>query len=78
MATNRPGQPGVFKSPEGEAEYQAAYDATLSAWPVPSKSIFVPTRAGLTHVLASGPEDAPPLVLLPMTFISDHADVQRV
>lgn len=65
-----PGQPGVFKSPEGEAEYLAAYDATLVAWPVPFQSLVVPTRAGRTHVIASGPEDAPPLVLLPMTFIS--------
>ena len=64
------GQPGIFKSPEGEAEYRAAYDATLASWPVPYQSLIVPTRAGGTHVIASGPEDAPPLVLLPMTFIS--------
>lgn len=64
------GQPGIFKSPEGGAEYRTAYDATLSAWPVPFRSLVVPTRAGRTHVIASGPEDAPPLVLLPMTFIS--------
>jgi pimeloyl-ACP methyl ester carboxylesterase len=70
MAKDMPGQPGVFKSPEGEAEYQAAYAATLAAWPVPYRSICVPTRAGRTHVLACGPEDALPLVLLPMTFIS--------
>ena len=64
------GQSSVFKSPEGEADYRAAYAATLAAWPVPFQSLCVPTRAGRTHVIASGPEDAPPLVLLPMTFIS--------
>ena len=64
------GHPGIFKSPEGEAQYLATYDATLAAWPVPYQSLIVPTRAGRTHVIASGPEDAPPLVLLPMTFIS--------
>ena len=64
------GQSSVFKSPEGEAEYGAAYAATLAAWPVPFHSLCVPTRAGRTHVIASGPKDAPPLVLLPMTFIS--------
>ncbi|HUL62232.1 MAG TPA: alpha/beta fold hydrolase, partial [Methanocella sp.] len=65
-----PGRSSVFKSPESEAEYNAAYDATLAAWPVPYQSLCVPTRAGLTHAIVSGPEDAPPLVLLPMTFIS--------
>jgi len=60
----------VFRSPEGGAEYHAAYAATLAAWPVPYRSLIVPTRAGRTHVIACGPEDAPPLVLLPMTFIS--------
>jgi pimeloyl-ACP methyl ester carboxylesterase len=64
------GQPGIFKSPEGEAEYRAAYSTTLAAWPVPYQSLMVPTRAGRTHVIACGQEDAPPLVLLPMTFIS--------
>ncbi|MGA9141481.1 MAG: alpha/beta hydrolase [Methanocella sp.] len=64
------GQTGVFKSSEGEAEYREAYDATLAAWPVPYQSLIVPTRAGRTHVIASGREYAPPLVLLPMTFIS--------
>jgi pimeloyl-ACP methyl ester carboxylesterase len=63
-------QSRVFKSREGEAEYRAAYDVSLSAWPVPFRSICVPTRSGRTHVIASGPEDAPPLVLLPMSFIS--------
>lgn len=65
-----PVQSSVFRSPEGEAEYYAAYDATLSAWPVPFRSLVVPTCAGRTHIIASGPEEAPPLVLLPMTFVS--------
>lgn len=54
----------VFKSPEAEARYLEAYNATLSQWPVPYESLFIPTRFGVTHVIASGPKDAPPLVLL--------------
>src|SRR5580765_7781478 len=54
----------AFKTPEGEAKYLAAYDAALKLWPVPYDEIDIPTRFGTTHVVVSGPKDAPPLVLL--------------
>jgi pimeloyl-ACP methyl ester carboxylesterase len=54
----------AFKTPEGEAAYLAAYDAAMKLWPVPYEDIEIPTRFGITHVLISGPKDAPPLVLL--------------
>ena len=54
----------IFKTPEGQAKYLAAYDATLALWPVPYESLDVPTRFGSTHIIISGPKDAPPLVLL--------------
>ena len=54
----------AFKTPQGEAAYLAAYDAAMELWPVPYQEIEVPGRFGITHVVASGPEDAPPLVLL--------------
>jgi pimeloyl-ACP methyl ester carboxylesterase len=54
----------AFRTSEGEAAYLAAYDAALKAWPVPYEEIEIPTRFGTTHVVASGPKDAPSLVLL--------------
>lgn len=54
----------AFKTPEGEAAFLAAYDAAIKLWPVPYEEIEVPTRFGMTHVVTSGPKDAPPLVLL--------------
>jgi pimeloyl-ACP methyl ester carboxylesterase len=54
-----------FKTTEGKARYMAAYDAVLQAWPVSYEEIDVPTRWGRTHVIASGPPEAPALVLLP-------------
>ena len=53
-----------FKTPEGKAAFLAAYDAVLRLWPVPYEEIDIPTRFGMTHVVTSGPNDAPPLVLL--------------
>jgi len=55
---------GPFKSLDGEARYLAAYDAVLRMWPVPFEEIDIPTPFGITHVIACGPKDAPPLVLL--------------
>jgi pimeloyl-ACP methyl ester carboxylesterase len=56
--------PSAFKSPEGEAAFLAAYDAGLKAWPVPYEEISTSSRFGMTHVVVSGPKEAPPLVLL--------------
>jgi pimeloyl-ACP methyl ester carboxylesterase len=54
----------VFRTPEGEQQYRTAYDAVLAKWPVPYESIFVQTRYGETHVIASGTKENPPLILL--------------
>ncbi len=73
----------VFRTPEDEAKYMAAYDAVLALWPVPYESFDVPTRFGKTHVIASGPKEAQPLVLLHATsasatmWFSNIADLSR-
>ena len=57
-------QQSVFKTPEGKAAFLAAYDAAMKLWPVSYEEMDIPTRFGTTHVVASGPKDAEPLVLL--------------
>jgi pimeloyl-ACP methyl ester carboxylesterase len=54
----------AFKTPEGEAEYLAAYDAAMQQWPASYEEKEIPSRFGMTHVVVCGPKDAPPLVLL--------------
>jgi pimeloyl-ACP methyl ester carboxylesterase len=54
----------TFRSPEGKAQYLLAYEAVLSQWPVPYQELEISTRFGDTHIIASGPEDAPSLILL--------------
>jgi pimeloyl-ACP methyl ester carboxylesterase len=54
----------AFKTPEGEAAFLAAYDAAMKLWPVPYEELEIPNRFGTTHIIVSGPNDAPPLVLL--------------
>jgi pimeloyl-ACP methyl ester carboxylesterase len=62
--------PSPFKSPKGEAEFMAAYAATLRLWPVPYESMDITGRYGRTHLVASGPKDAPTWVLLHMYLTS--------
>lgn len=40
------------------------YTELLTQWPLPAEQLRVDTRHGETFVVASGPRDAPPLVLL--------------
>jgi pimeloyl-ACP methyl ester carboxylesterase len=54
----------AFKTPEGEAAFLAAYDDAMKLWPVSYEELEIPSRFGLTHVIVSGPKEAPPLVLL--------------
>ena len=59
-----PDAPTILKTSAGPADYLPAYDAALALWPVPYESLFVQSRFGTTHLIASGPADAPPLLLL--------------
>jgi pimeloyl-ACP methyl ester carboxylesterase len=52
-----------FRSPEHRAQFIELYDATMRAWPVPYEERDVSTSFGSTHVVVTGKESAPPLVL---------------
>lgn len=54
----------VYKSPDVKARFMQIYDEKMAGWPVPYEDIFVDTQYGTVHVIASGPEDGPPLLLL--------------
>ncbi|HTR37899.1 MAG TPA: alpha/beta hydrolase [Bryobacteraceae bacterium] len=53
----------IYKSAELEKEVRQHYAEVLKLWPVPSQHLRVPTREGETFVVASGPQDAPPVLL---------------
>jgi pimeloyl-ACP methyl ester carboxylesterase len=53
-----------FKTSQGKTAFLSAYDAAMELWPVPYEELDIPGSFGSTHVIVSGPEDAPPLVLL--------------
>ena len=68
----------VFHSPAGEEQIMQAYQAVLDHWPVPCEQRFIATNFGETHVIVSGPQDAPPLVLLHALLASAAAWYRNV
>jgi pimeloyl-ACP methyl ester carboxylesterase len=50
--------------------YWQAYEDSLALWPLPCTTGFVDTPHGATHVVASGPEAGPPVVLLHAASLS--------
>jgi len=54
----------IYRSDAGAHAVEDHYRALLRAWPVPSEQLRVPTHAGETFVVACGPRDAPPVLLL--------------
>ncbi|MEV6561770.1 alpha/beta fold hydrolase [Nocardia sp. NPDC051756] len=58
------GVTAIYKSERGASKVRQRYAELLEAWPIPAERRRVPTREGETFVLVSGPEDAPPLLLL--------------
>jgi pimeloyl-ACP methyl ester carboxylesterase len=53
----------VFMSDELKSTLFEAYDAVQRLWPTPVEDLYVPTRFGVTHVLANGSPSSPPVVL---------------
>lgn len=70
-------QLSLFKTPEAEAAYRAAYEESLRLWP-PHESLDIATKFGQTHVIACGPSTAAPVVLLSaMSFQRNHVVCDR-
>jgi pimeloyl-ACP methyl ester carboxylesterase len=57
-------KPDPFRNPQARARFIAKYDAVVAGWPVPCEERDVRTEFGTTHVIVSGADSAPPLVLL--------------
>lgn len=59
------GKSSIYRSPEGEAALEELYEEALARLGPDRETRVVGTGLGQTHVILAGPEDAPPLVVLP-------------
>jgi pimeloyl-ACP methyl ester carboxylesterase len=55
---------GIYRSADGARAVEELYRAFLARWPVPNEQLRLDTREGETFVVACGPPEAPPLLLL--------------
>lgn len=55
----------MYKSAEGREAIMEWYEDVVAKLDVEVESLYVNTRFGRTHMLVCGPEDAPPLFLVP-------------
>jgi pimeloyl-ACP methyl ester carboxylesterase len=54
----------IYRSREGEAELMSLYDEALALLGPGCETRMIGTGLGWTHVISTGPQDAPPLVVL--------------
>jgi len=54
----------IYFTPQVQTKMMAIYDAKLAQWPTPYETRYLDTFYGKVHVIISGPEDAPPVLLL--------------
>jgi pimeloyl-ACP methyl ester carboxylesterase len=54
----------LYKSDEAKANIKALYNRKRSALTIDTTDVWVETPFGRTHLLVTGPENAPPLVLI--------------
>jgi pimeloyl-ACP methyl ester carboxylesterase len=54
----------IYKDEETKSKFLSFYKKSLAAWPVPYEEFMVQTRYGDTHVIASGPIEKDPIVLI--------------
>lgn len=62
ILTHRP--PSIYASDDVRAKFHALYDEKMQAWPLPFEDRFLDTEYGKVHVVVSGLEDGPPMLLL--------------
>lgn len=56
--------PDIYRSTDGRAAVLRWYDAQLAALPPAVDAVYIETPAGQTHVVAAGPPEAPPVIVL--------------
>ena len=60
----------VYKAQKYEDAHLKIYDEKLAQWPLPYEERYVDTEYGKIHVVISGPQDAPPMLLLNASGLS--------
>lgn len=60
----------IYRTTEARDRLMEIYDERMADWPVPYEELDVETSYGTVHVIASGPEDGEPVLLLHASELS--------
>lgn len=63
-------QNSIFRTAEARDRLMAIYDERMADWPVPYEELDLDTSYGTVHVIASGPADGEPVLLLHASELS--------
>ena len=56
--------PSIFRKKGNTKAFIDAYEEVLGLWKIPYEEMMISTRFGETHIVAAGPKDAEPLILI--------------
>lgn len=68
----------IYKSDRYKERLNEIYDAKLASWPVPYESVFLDTPYGKIHVIVSGNENNPPILLVNASALSAWSWIHNV
>lgn len=68
----------IYKSDRYKEKLNEIYDAKLAAWPVPYESVFLDTPYGKVHVIVSGNENNPAILLINASALAGWSWIHNV
>ena len=68
----------IYKSDSYKNRLLEIYDSKLAAWPVSYESVYLDTRYGKIHAIISGPENAPPVLLVNASALAGWSWIHNV
>jgi pimeloyl-ACP methyl ester carboxylesterase len=71
-------QESIYRSDTIKQEAYALYDAKMQGWPGTYEDIFLDTEYGRVHILGSGADTAPPLILIHAAAMSGFSWYKNV
>lgn len=68
----------IYKAERYKEKLNEIYDAKLAAWPVPYESVFLDTPYGKVHVIVSGNENDPAILLVNASALAGWSWIHNV
>lgn len=68
----------IYRTDQHEKQLMALYDELLKGWPSDTESLYLNNRYGKIHVLVTGPDSAPPMLLFHATSMGAPSWMENI